>query len=384
MTINMHAKLRQWGLVIYLAAACMLLWSAGTADIEIAIKGTTQSTLLPVVKISGKSYVEIEKLAAALKANVKEERTDKRIYLNAYDEQFIFLAQSAYFSFNDKDYRLSYPLIIQAGKAYLPVGFVLSSIPTLFKDKTKVMGNKLTITAPQDYTIKTIVLDPGHGGKDPGAVSKSKKTLEKDLNLSVAYKLKALLEKDLKVRVLLTRSEDKFVSLQERTKFANTNKADLFVSIHTNASRDRGTRGIEMYYLSTAKTTEARAVEALENSVVELYEGGKEAGRKYDDLALTLSDILQAENLEQSSNLALKLQMNMVAGTSAPDRGVRQANFYVLRGAFMPAVLIEMGFISNAQEESYLSDKQYQERIARTIFEGVKSFKYKYDRIRSI
>lgn len=372
-------------MILVLLTSWLWLGSANPdSNIEVTVKGTNQCTSIPIEKIDNKSYVEIDRLASALKANVKEERNDKRIYLNAFDEQFIFLAQTSYFSFNNQNYKLAYPVIIQKGKEYIPVGFALNSLPALFKDKIKLTGNKLTISVPQDYTIKTIVLDPGHGGRDPGAVSKGNKILEKDLNLNVAFKLKALLEKELNVRVLLTRSEDKFVSLEERTKFANASKADLFVSIHTNASKDRSSHGTEMYYLSTAKTTEARAVEALENSVVEIYEGGKDAGRKYDDLALTLSDILQAENLEQSNNLALKLQMNIVAGTKSQDRGVRQANFYVLRGAFMPAVLIEMGFISNAQEVTYLNDNQYQERMARTIFEGLKSFKYRYDRIRSI
>jgi N-acetylmuramoyl-L-alanine amidase len=124
-------------------------------------------------------------------------------------------------------------------------------------------------------------------------------------------------------------------------------------------------------------------VEALENSVVERYEGGKAALQKYDDLALILSDIMQAENLEQSNNMAQKILLNMTVGTKAVNLGVKQANFYVLRGAYMPAVLIEMGFISNAQEEAYLINDQYRERLARTIFEGIKSFKYRYDRIRS-
>jgi len=96
---------------------------------------------------------------------------------------------------------------------------------------------------------------------------------------------------------------------------------------------------------------------------------------------IILSDMLQAENLEHSSNLAQKLQTNICAGTSACNRGIKQANFYVLRGAFMPAVLVEMGFISNATEEAFLVNRQYQERLARTMFEGIKSFKNKYDRI---
>jgi len=352
-------------------------------SIEVNISNTQQKSYLKVVQIDNKYYCDIEELATIFKANVKEERSDKRIYLNIYDEQFIFLTHSMYFSFKNKSYKYPYPLQIYMGRYYVPIEFVNHNLPELFKDKVTWNRKKLVISKPQDNTIKTIVLDPGHGGRDPGAVGKTIKAHEKEINLCVALILKSILEKEMGVRVLMTRSDDSFVSLQERTKFANENKADLFISIHTNASKDRSSRGIEMYYLSTAKTTEARAVEALENSVVELYEGGKEAIRRYDDLALILSDIMQAENLEQSSNLANKLQMNICAGTKSCDRGVKQANFYVLRGAFMPAVLIEMGFISNPVEESFLVNKQYQERLARTIFEGIKSFKFRYDRIRT-
>jgi len=352
-------------------------------SLVIAIKGTQITSKLQIIVLDDIDYFDIDPMAAIWKANVKEERTDKRIYLNLYDEQFIFLTHSLYFSFKNTDYKLAYPLLSHKGKYFLPKEFITSTLPLLFKDKVSWSGKRLTITKPQDNTIKTIVLDPGHGGKDPGAVGKRLKGLEKDVNLAVSLRLKSYLEKELGANVLMTRSDDRFVSLQERTKFANENKADLFICIHTNASKDRSSKGVEVYYLSTAKTTEARAVEALENSVVELYEGGTAAIRKYDDLALILSDIMQAENLEQSNNLALKLQMNTCAGTKSPNRGIKQANFYVLRGAFMPAVLVEMGFISNSMEEAFLLNQQYQERLARTIFEGIKSFKYRYDRIRS-
>jgi N-acetylmuramoyl-L-alanine amidase len=375
---------RQLLLMALLFTVSGVLWSAVAFDsLEINIKGTNQKSYLRLYKISDKEYCDIEELAAIFKANVKEERTDKRIYLNIYDEQFIFLTHSLFFSFKNKNYKYTYPMLAHNGQYYLPLDFVTLNLPELFKDKVTWNGKKITINKPQDNTIKTIVLDPGHGGRDPGAVGRVLKANEKDINLSVSLMLKGILEKELGVRVLLTRSDDRFVSLQERTRFANDNKADLFISIHTNASKDRNSRGVEIYYLSTARTTEARAVEALENSVVEIYEGGQEAIRRYDDLALILSDIMQAENLEQSNNLAMKLQMNICAGTNSTDRGVKQANFYVLRGAFMPSVLVELGFISNPVEEAFLVNQQYQERLARTIFEGIKSFKYRYDRIRT-
>lgn len=368
---------------MFLLGCALLNALKQTDSLEVSIRGIQTTEYLRIYDLEGRDYCNIEGMASLFRANVKTERSDKRIYLNIYDEQFIFLCHSSYFTFQNEEYKYSYPLLGESGKFYVPLEFVTLHLPGLFPDKMSRNGKKLIITQPHDSTIRTIVLDPGHGGRDPGAVGKNLRACEKDINLSVSLILKNLLEKELGVKVLMTRSDDRFVSLQSRTRYANENKADLFISIHTNAARDRVSRGIEIYYLSTAKTTEARAVEALENSVVEIYEGGQEALRKYDDLALILSDILQAENLEHSNNLALKLQMNMCAGTKAIDRGIKQANFYVLRGAFMPAVLLEMGFISNPVEESFLVNKEYQERLAQTIFEGIKSFKFRYDKIRT-
>ncbi|HNT52994.1 MAG TPA: N-acetylmuramoyl-L-alanine amidase, partial [Candidatus Syntrophosphaera sp.] len=243
-------------------------------------------------------------------------------------------------------------------------------------------GRKLEVLKPKDKRVQRIVLDPGHGGKDPGAVG-ARGTREKDINLAVALKLKQMMEKELGVTVLMTRSDDRFVSLADRTKFANDNHADIFISIHTNASKTRSAKGLETYYLSTAITSEARAVEALENNVVELYEGKGEK-QKYDDLAFILSDLSLTEHLENSNHLATFVHQNLVTGTRSCDRGIKQANFYVLRGAFMPSILIEMGFISNGEEELLLVNKEYQDRISRTIFEGIKRFKYRFDRIRSV
>ena len=181
------------------------------------------------------------------------------------------------------------------------------------------------------------------------------------------------------VKIILTRSTDKFVSLQARTKLANTKHADLFVSIHCNASKSKKAKGTEVYFLSTAKTTEARAVESLENSVVFKYEGGEKALKNYDNLAFILMDMAQNEQLEESSQLAMILQKTISKKCGNNSRGVKQAGFFVLRGAYMPSVLIETGFISNPKEEKNLNNKYYQSRMANSIVEGIKNFKYIYD-----
>jgi len=367
-------------LIAGMLGACAHIW----ANLNIVIGSGSknrQTKSIAYTKINGISYVEMEMMSPIFRSILKEDRTDHRIILYLNGEQFIFLINSSFYTHKTQDYNMQYPLVRQSTKFFLPSVFLTEHLPLHFKGM-KFSANSLSIPQPEDRSVKTIVLDPGHGGKDPGAVGK-KGTREKDVNLAVTLKLKKLLEQELDVKILLTRSDDRFVSLQDRTKFANDNKADLFISIHANASKNRDSKGIETYYLSTAKTTEARAVEALENSVVEIYEGGKQATAKYDDLSIILSDILQAEHLEGSNDLATHIQQNIVAGVKGLDRGVKQANFFVLRGAFMPAVLLELGFISNLQEEALLANEEYQDRLAKTIFEGVKRFKFRYDRIRN-
>lgn len=367
-----------------LLSALLLIMSISLAwaDISVYFKNERKAVALPETMIGDKAYVDFDAFNQVFNSIVKQERSDHRLHLFLNGRQFIFLLGSPYYSYDNESWNLHLRIMRQGDKFYLPSVFVTEHLPTHFKDM-EMKGKVLQIERPKDRSVKVIVLDPGHGGNDPGAVGRTMKYREKDVNLSVCLKLKQMLEKELGVTVLMTRSDDRFITLKNRTKFANENRADIFVSVHTNSSNNRSATGLETYYLSTALTSDARAVEALENNVVEEFEGGKAEKAKYDALAFILSDLSQTEHLENSNNMALLIQQNLVAGTKAADRGVKQANFYVLRGAFMPAVLIEVGFISNEKEELLLSNDKYQERLARTIFEGLKRFKFRYDRIRN-
>ena len=369
---------RIFTIILFLALTAVLL-----ANINVQIKDQKKQLSIAETTIDGIRYVETDDFAGVFKSICRQDRSDGRLYLHVYDEQFIFLENSPYYSFKAESFSMVYPLKRKGAKLYLPSLFVTQHLKLHFGNTVEVKGKLLIVENPRDNRVMRIVLDPGHGGKDPGAVGKKLKAREKDINLGVALKLKQLLEQELGITVLLTRADDRFVSLQDRTKYANDHKADLFVSLHTNASKDSKARGLETYYLSTAQSSDARAVEALENEVVELFEGGSAAKTKYDDLNFILSDLSQTEHLESSNSLAGNIQQNLVAGTQSYDRGVKQANFYVLRGAFMPSILVEMGFISNAEEEHLLVNPEYQNRLARTIFEGIKRFKYRYDRIRN-
>ncbi|MCK9334445.1 MAG: N-acetylmuramoyl-L-alanine amidase [Candidatus Cloacimonetes bacterium] len=351
------------------------------ANLDIRIEGDT--FILPETDISGIPYVGINDMHPIFHSICKQDRIDHRLYLHTYGETFIFMEGSSYYNFKLDSYNMHFPIQRIKDQYYVPSIFVRENLPLHFPKDMVFKSGQLQLSKPVNRNVKTIVLDPGHGGKDPGAVGRKLKAQEKEVNLGVTLKLKRMLEQELGLNVLMTRSDDRFVSLGDRTKFANDRRGDLFVSIHTNASRDPKSKGSETYYLATAMTSDARAVEALENQVVDLYEGGADARSKYDDLDFILSDLSQTEHLESSNELASNIQQNLVAGSGFYDRGVKQANFYVLRGAFMPSVLVELGFISNPEEEKLLVNDEYQERLARTIFEGIKRFKYRYDRIRN-
>jgi N-acetylmuramoyl-L-alanine amidase len=215
-----------------------------------------------------------------------------------------------------------------------------------------------------------VVIDPGHGGADNGAVGPGG-TTEKDVTLSVARKLRALIQNSLGFQVFLTRERDQELSLDERTAIANNYKADLFVSIHANSSRARAAVGSEVYFLSyQASDDESRRVALVEGAAV-VPNSGPSSG---SDLALILWDMAQAEHLEESSALAARIEEELALATGNEARGVKQAPFRVLVGAAMPAVLVEVAFISNPEEEKQLASDAYQSRVAVALSRAVSRF----------
>ena len=228
--------------------------------------------------------------------------------------------------------------------------------------------------------LRTIVLDAGHGGHDSGAVGPGG-LMEKELVLEVTKRVARMLELQMNVKVLLSRDADHFVTLRDRTSFANRERADLFVSIHANAHRVVASEGVEVYFLSSEATDNAaRQVAAAENSVVQLEKPAN--GRvavKSDIVKTMLWDLAQAEFQSESSRLAETVLDAMTQALRIPNRGVKQAGFYVLGGAAMPAILVEIGFVTNPKEERRLKDSKYRDEIARAIFSGLGDYKRAWD-----
>lgn len=215
-------------------------------------------------------------------------------------------------------------------------------------------------SSPRPRGAWRIVVDAGHGGRDPGSIGRGG-TREKDVTLKVARGLAERLEED-GVDVVLTREGDEFIALGERTRIANREEADLFVSIHANSSESRSAEGFETYFLSAAKSEDARRVAKMENSAI-LYESPEIDPASLDELNFILWDLAQNEYLRESSALAATIQEELERRMSLASRGVKQAGFFVLNGAYMPAVLFEMGFISNPREETLLNDPAFRSRL---------------------
>ena len=231
------------------------------------------------------------------------------------------------------------------------------------------------------WLIDRIIIDPGHGGKDPGCVGRSG-VKEKDINLDIAKRLKRLLEQRLKVDVLMTREEDKFVGLKERTQFANTNEGKLFISIHCNANESSRVRGFATYILGTEKSEEALAVAEKENSVIE-FEEDVEVYKEYQEAAHILNAIAQNTHLKESEDLARMMCESVTKHTTLPKLGkgiYHHHLFYGLVGAAMPKVLVESAFISNSVDERYLRVRANRQKIAEALYESIKRFKKEYEK----
>jgi N-acetylmuramoyl-L-alanine amidase len=230
-----------------------------------------------------------------------------------------------------------------------------------------------TITKPVEQPgIRTIVIDPGHGGKDVGA-SGPNGLQEKEATLEISRKLAAALASKLGARVILTREDDSPVSLDQRTAIANQYKADLFLSVHMNAAPVRTAHGSEVYFLSLEASDE------LARKAAEAENAASSAHNEQSDLKLILWDLAQNEHLQESNQFALRIQEEMNALAGIQNRGVKQAPFKVLVGATMPAALVEVAFISNPDEEAKLRDEKFQNSVVEALTKAIQRYKTEYE-----
>ncbi|MBS3741604.1 MAG: N-acetylmuramoyl-L-alanine amidase [Candidatus Cloacimonetes bacterium] len=349
-------------------------------EYQVSYVNSARTDYLAVFDYFGKKYLDINELSRIFEGDVDISSDFQKATLNILQEELTFYFDNNWVKFGEKNYNLHDNVQVIGGVYFIPEYILKLFASNFFPNKLNIENDKIyiNITEINNYTIRRIVIDPGHGGRDPGAVGRSLYLAEKHLVLDIAKKAKWKLESRLGVEVFLTREGDEFTSLGDRTEFANQKQADLFVSLHCNAAWNSKSNGTEVFYLSTAQSDEARAVQALENQVIKFED--EESKSRYSDLDFILYDMRQAEHLKESADLAKMCQKRLVRKLQTKNRGVKQANFYVLRGAFMPAILVEVAFVSNKYEEKKLDSSDFRNRAAEAIYESVKSFKEKYDK----
>ena len=242
--------------------------------------------------------------------------------------------------------------------------------------RTPMDGSMARIKQVKDrWKLDTVVLDAGHGGKDPGTIGR-KGTKEKDIALDIVKRVGILLEKNTKLKVIYTREEDVWLPLWKRPKIANESNGKVFVSVHLNSNPNKTAYGFETYLLRPGKTEDAIEVASRENEVIKLED---RSNNKYQDLSgenLIVATMAQSVFMKESEQLAAIIQEEMGKKVKSRNRGVKQAGFHVLIGASMPNVFIEAGFLSNANEEKNLRNSKYRQNIADSIYKALVKFRY--------
>jgi N-acetylmuramoyl-L-alanine amidase len=290
----------------------------------------------------------------------------------------------------DRVVPLAAPPRLKGDSVALPLQLLAQLLPRFSEDVSYDAARRtLSLAAAKPAVAvrarRTIIIDAGHGGPDEGTSTTTRagaRITEKSITLAVS----TMLGDELKKRgfdVAYTRSRDTLIALQDRGKIANGKRGSAFISVHANAagpsSSGSSVSGVETYFLSVARTEDAKRVQALENSSVR-FEGAARTSNSGDPLSFILSDMQQNDHLRESANLAEQVQNALAAVHPGGNRGVKQAEFAVLVGAFMPSVLVEVGFLSNQRDAAFLVDKANQKKLAVALANATESYFKSYDR----
>jgi N-acetylmuramoyl-L-alanine amidase len=342
------------------------------------IKGPQRTLEAPAYRIHGTDYLPLTLICDAYGIDWEWDPATQVVNLNKGDAD-IRLRVGEYRVYANGTMRVEErPVVLHKGAVCIPSGFLSTIFNKFFlayaqKPVFDTAGQKITAQAPHPsyYRIKKIVLDAGHGGYDPGAIGRDG-IKEKYIVLDITLKIKELFEKE-GLEVVLTREDDSFIPLESRVDIANRSDADLFVSIHANASRTRRLKGFEVYYLSEAIDDYARAQTASERASMKI-----EADSIYSNsetLDATLWDLALTEDRRDSVEAGNLVLDNINVG----KRDIKNARFFVLKGVRMPAILIEVGYISNWDECSKLGWKEYRNDISNKIAKGILDYRRKFE-----
>ena len=379
--------------IILMAILFLIVTFIATTAFAYFIRGLEKEVDAIDVRINGRHYVLLTDICRAHGIEWEWDSISRKIFLRKSGREVALLVGSKYYYDGKKIKRLDLPVRMKSGSVWVPVRFAKYTVKRLFKlgkrpspiptskafpPPKRPKAEKPAAKRPLEkkFEIKKIVIDAGHGGKDPGAIGRTG-LYEKHVVLDVSRRIKKELEKN-GIDVIMTRNSDKFISLGGRTKIANKNNADLFVSIHANANRRRWIRGFEVYYLSEATDDNARALAVAENSVLKYEE--ESFGKHTKDLDAIVWDLTLSENREESIELAGFICQGVGKKARPKKNSIRSARFYVLKGAEMPAVLVELSYLSNKYDERNLKKSSYKQKLAKGIADGILVFKSEYER----
>lgn len=296
-----------------------------------------------------------------------------------------FVPGSPFFQASGRTYQLAFAPYRSGGSLMLPVQWASDWLPAALPGEWRYRGGRLESVAeparaaeppprrPRDRWV--VVIDPGHGGVDPGAIG-PKRTREKNVVLAVARALARVLEENPAIQVVMTRTTDTLIALEDRPRIANQAGADLFLSIHTNALHRPQVAGVETYFLDVAKTEDAERVARMENAAIRF----ERPSAGLDPITFMLRDLDQNAYLIESWRWADLVQGALGESLDTPSRGVKSAGFFVLVGANMPSVLAEIGYITNPEEEQKLRSKAYQDRVAESLARSIEAYLQSYGR----
>lgn len=321
---------------------------------------------LPIYSINGITYFDLADLCRKKGVNWENDTFGRRMTLAKNGHKISLMPGESLVIVDGSARHLKYPVELYKGAVAVPSKFKSDIFDILFRDAFFPSEKKFSSSS-----IKKVIIDPGHGGYDPGAVGRKTGLREKDVNLDIANRLMRLLKSE-GIDVVMTRSSDKFVSLDRRVAIANKSGADIFVSLHANANRVNRLNGFEVYYVSPTVSDVKRALSIAKDSNMDLN------GICLANLSLNVRTILW--DLTYGSSRAKAIELSHAICGAARDEldtkiiGIKPASFCVLRGVHIPAVLVEVGFLSNGKEERLLKNNYYRQQLAEKIAGGINTY----------
>lgn len=351
----------------------------GTRRHEFALRdnGASGRVVLEVKQAIASPSIRFSEVADGLVASIETRQLDRDVQITFRGAGRRLWAKAFRLDGPDRIVVDLFPREAQGRRSQQPDTLSTTTPGRAVQPKRAAPSGEPTGVSPPEPTVNTIVIDPGHGGRDSGAIGQSG-AKEKDIVLDIGLRLQRLIEETLGMKVVMTRTEDVFVPLESRTMIANRHRADFFISLHVNAAPRSRAVGFETYFLSREPSDlNAKASAVRENTALNLEGVGQEAQR---GLRSVLWDLTQTLYIKESSELAELLLNELGRSLQVDNRGVKSAPFFVLIGAAMPSVLVEVAFITNPDEEHKLEQDTYRQQVAQALLAGIAKFKARYEK----